>query len=355
MSKENSLAEDLDYVLDSTKGLWDELRGQRIFITGGTGFFGRWLLESFIRANERLGLGATACVLTRDAEGFRKRAPQLAAHPAVALHAGDIRAFSFPAGTFSHVIHAATDASARLNEDDPLLMLDTIVEGTRRALEFAGRCEARKFLLVSSGAVYGRQPPELTHVPEEYAGAPDALHAGAAYGEGKRVAEFLCGVYHRQHGLETKIARCFAFLGPYLPLDVHFAVGNFIRDGLGGGPVRVGGDGTPYRSYLYAADLAIWLWHILFRGAPARPYNVGSDAAVTIAELARMVADTFTPSPEVVIARSPAPGKPAERYVPSVRRAAAELNLQVGVDLRAALERTVTWHLRRVAPGGGLT
>ena len=336
----------MDHVLAHTNGLWEELRGRRVFITGGTGFFGCWLLESFIRANDTLKLDATVLVLTRDAASFGKKAAHLASHPAVKFQEGDVRSFAFASGTFACVIHAATEASAKLNEEDPLLMLDTITEGTRRTLEFAEHCGARKFLLASSGAVYGKQAPEVAQVSEDYTGAPDVTNPGSAYAEGKRLAEFMCAVYHKKYGLETKIARCFAFVGPYLPLDAHFAVGNFIRDALRGGPVRVGGDGTPHRSYLYAADLAIWLWHILFRGAPCRPYNVGSDADVTIADLAGTVAGVCQPRPEVLVAKAPPPGKPDERYVPSIERASLELGLRPLIDLPEAIKRTMNWYAR---------
>jgi len=250
--------EDQQLILEGRDSLWEELRGRRVFITGGTGFFGVWLLQSFAWANQEFGLGAEAVVLSRNWQAFCVKAPQLAADPAISCHAGDVRDFAFPTGHFSHVIHAATEASAKLNDEDPLLMLDTIVQGTRHTLDFARHCKAENFLLTSSGAVYGRQPPDLTHIPEDYLVAPDATDPHSSYGQGKRMAEHLCVLYARQYGIEAKIARGFAFVGPYLPLDIHFAVGNFIRDGLRGGPIVVSGDGTPYRSYLYATDLAIW-------------------------------------------------------------------------------------------------
>ncbi len=335
--------DDLDYILRRTSPHWEEVRSQSVFITGGTGFFGCWLLESFLLANDQLGLGARATVLSRNPGAFAARAPHLATHPAVRLIEGDVRTFVFPEGEFPLVIHAATEASARLNQQNPLLMFETILEGTRRVLEFA-RCHGtRRFLLTSSGAVYGRQPPEMANMPEEYPGAPNPMDPGSAYGEGKRAAEMLCCLYARESRLEAKIARCFAFVGPHLPLDAHFAIGNFIRDALRGGPIRINGDGSPLRSYLYAADLAIWLWTILLKGQPCRPYNVGSGRSISIAELAGLVRQVVDPGLEITVARQADPSQPAQRYVASVERARGELMLEPSIMLEEGLEKTACW------------
>src|ERR687892_1968873 len=207
----NPLAADLNHVLNYTRHLWDELRGSRIFITGGTGFFGCWLLESFIWANDQLNLDARIAILSRSPDSFRMKASHLFGHKTVSVIEGDVRTFDFPNGEFTHIIHAATEASAKLNDKNPLLMLDTIVEGTRHTLDFAVACKAKKFLLTSSGAVYGKQPSDMTHISEDYIGAPDPLARVSSYGEGKRVAEHLCALYANS-SLETKIARCFAFV-----------------------------------------------------------------------------------------------------------------------------------------------
>lgn len=335
--------EDLDHILNHTEFLWEELRDQNIFMTGGTGFIGCWLLESFIAANEHFNLNAKVTVLTRNPDAFTQKAPHLALNQAISMIKGDVRDFDFPEGKFSFVIHAATESSVKLNTENPLLMFETIVNGTQRTLEFARTHGTSKFLLTSSGAVYGKQPSNITNVLEDHLGAPYTMEPNAAYGEGKRTAEMFCILYAQKFGIETKIARLFAFVGPYLPLDAHFAIGNFIRDACQGGPVCVKGDGTPYRSYLYAADMAIWLWTILFRGKASRPYNVGSENSINIADLAGLVCSLAGPGMDFTVARQADPVYPPERYIPSIERARSELGIDQLISLDEAIKRTMQW------------
>lgn len=337
-------AEDLDLILRETGALWDELRGERIFLTGGTGFFGCWLVESFCHANRELCLGARLAVLTRDAGAFAGKCPHLAADEAVELVAGDVRSFAFPAGEYGYVIHAATEARARQAASAPLEMFSTIVGGTERVLEFAASHGTRKLLLTSSGAVYGRQPEGMTHVPETYVGGPDPLSAGSVYAEGKRAAELLCALYQQRAGMECKIARCWAFCGPHLPLHEHFAIGNFIGDVLAGRAISILGDGTARRSYLYAADLAVWLWTMLFRAPALMPINVGSDHDVSILELAQVVSEVLEAKAEIRVAGIPVPGSAPARYVPSIARARAILGLEPMTSLEESIRRTADWY-----------
>jgi nucleoside-diphosphate-sugar epimerase len=335
---------DLNLILRETQTLWEPMRGQRLFITGGTGFFGCWLVESFCHINRELGLDASATVLTRNPGNFIAKAPHLAADPHVQLLAGDVRDFDFPQGTFPFVIHAATEASARQAAEAPLEMLSTILAGTQRMLEFAATHGAARFLLTSSGAVYGLQPSTITHLPESYAGAPDPLDPSSVYAEGKRAAELMCSLYHKTENIECAIARCWAFCGPHLPLDAHFAIGNFIGNVLHRKPILIQGDGTPRRSYLYGADLAIWLWAMLFRAPPLIPINIGSGEDVSILELAQKVAQTLDPKAVVRVAGSPAPGVAPSRYVPSVSRAKQLLGLEPTVGLEESIRRTAAWY-----------
>jgi len=336
--------EDLDWILAHTSELWDEMRGQSIFITGGTGFLGCWLIESFCHINRILDLHARITVLSRDPEAFRRKCPHLASEEALSLICGNVQDFVFPEGVFRYVVHAAAETSATSNFTVQRSVLSSAILGTERTFLFATTHGTQKFLLTSSGAVYGPQPPEVTHLPETYLGGPDPLEILSAYAEGKRLAELLCALYGSQYDLECKIARCWAFCGPHLPLDRHFAIGNFIGDALADRPIQITGDGTPRRSYLYAADLAIWLWTILFQAPALTPINVGSEHDVGILDVARAVANSVNSGIAISLGRPPVPFKAPARYVPSVARARELLGLRETIALQDSIERTAEWY-----------
>ena len=338
---------DLDHVLGGILPLWESIRDRSLFITGGTGFVGSWLLASLAWADESLRLNAHATVLTRSPSKFAESMPHLAEHPAITLLEGDMRTFAYPKGRFHFIIHAASQEPANMSASGLLDKCDTDVAGTQRVLGFARHARALRLLFTSSGAVYGLQPAELERVSEGYSGTPDPCDPRTAYGRSKRMCESLCASCAKDTGIACVVARCFTFVGPMLPLNSGYAVGNFIRDALGGGPIDVRGDGSPFRSYLYSADLAIWLWTLLFSGRSCRPYNVGSADELTILELARTVARVVAPGMPVMVKREPALDRAPERYVPCVDRARCELGLTQQVRLEDALGRTASWHLQQ--------
>lgn len=321
---------------------WGELAGQRIFLTGGTGFFGCNLLEAYTRAWDREQLGGRVSVLTRSPGDFLEKAPHLAGHPGVEILEGDLLTFDFDKSRWDFVIHAAREYGT------PLDLLEGSLRLTQRVLDLAEKWGARRVLFTSSGAVYGAQPPSLSHLAEDFPGG-GILADAKAYGEAKRVSEMLGQLRGDQAGFSFLIARGFAFLGPWLPLDGFSAIGNFIGDAIAGRPIQVTGDGRPYRSYLHAEDLADWLWTILLKGSHGRPYNVGSEETISIGRLAVRVRDLLAPDLEVHIAQEAGPGLPP-RYVPSVERARQELGLVVKISLDEAILRTAQWYRKGNMP-----
>ena len=298
------------------------LRDKRIFLTGSTGLFGKWLLT------ELQELHAELVILTRNPEAFRKSFP-LVESMTVNFVKGDIRDFEFPKGRFDYCIHAATPVvSDDLNnaEDE---MTSVIVNGTKRVLEFAQTTGVGRLLYISSGAVYGVQPPQVERIPENFPCNPVT-----AYGKGKLRAEELC----LQSSLDCMIARCFAFVGPQMPLDAHFAIGNFIGNCLRNEPIVIKGDGTAIRSYMYSTDLTEWLLTILVKGSKGNAYNVGSDDAISISALAHKVRRVLSAENPVEIKKPRLDGCLPSRYLPSIEKAKTLLSLELRVGLERAIE-----------------
>ena len=312
------------------------LEGARILVTGGTGFLGRWLTASLLAAGVP-GPGGQLLLLSRRPDDVRLPAVDWAR-----LVRGDVAGLAAldGVGPVALVVHAAASSSVGFGTGDgePRAMAATIFDGTRAALAVAARGAAR-LLFLSSGAVYG---PRTAPVHEDDGGAPDPLEPRSAYGEAKRLAENLCASATAAGDVEAVIARCFAFVGPGIPLRAHYAAGNFLADALDGHPVVVEGDGRPLRSYLYCADLARALLALLARGTPGRAYNVGSPVPVSIRDLAEACAALAEPALPVEVRTPPGDG-PAPCYVPVTRRIEDELGVLPATTLAEGLARTVAW------------
>lgn len=307
----------------------------KVLWTGATGFFGRSLLRH-IKAQ---GAGPSEWqLISRDPAAFSLKWPDLAALPQTVWHQGDIMTLNeTPRTALTHVGHAAADSTSAGHLSD-LQRFDQILEGTRRILDVAVARGAKRMLFISSGGVYGRQSSALLAIPEEYLGMPDPLNSANVYSVAKRAAEHLCALYAENYGLEIVIARCFAFVGEDLPLDVHFAIGNFIRDALWSDEIVVSGDGTPMRSYLDQRDLARWLSALLFEGRPGEAYNVGSDQPISIVDLGHLVRDLVSPGKRVRVLGNPIDNAERNRYVPDIRKIGRDLGLRPGFSLEQSIQ-----------------
>ena len=331
---------DLRHVLERGSPVWSDFRAARVLVTGASGFVGSWLLETLLHANDALDLRLEATALVRDGETFARLFPHLAR--AVRVCEADVCAADLVPGDFTHYVHCASAASPRENRERPLRVIELIEHGTARMLECAERGRDVRFLQVSSGSVYGLQPSTVERLEESYEGSADAENPAQWFGAAKRRAE-LRGEAAAARGVGFVAARMFGLVGPRLPLDGQFALGNFLGDALAGRPVHISGDGTPVRSWMHAADMAAWAWILLARGRAGGAYNVGSEHAISIREAAERVAALCVPPLPVVREREPASAVTPSRYVPSTRRAREELGLETWISFDHAVRRTWDW------------
>jgi len=284
---------------------------------------GIWLTETFLWAREQLKFPNHLHILSRHPNAAVRKFPHLDHRTGIHFHFGDVRTSNLRIQP-AYVLHAGCSSVGRKDDTEPLETWDTIVGGTRRMLEFAQRCKAKRFLLVSSGVAGLEWEPSDTR---------------SVYAQAKRAAEHLCALFAKQSGLSFSVARCFTFIGPHLPLDAHYAAGNFIRDGLAGGPIIVKGDGETVRSYMYAADMAADLWATCLIGASGWTFNIGHWASTSTYELARTVADAFSPRLDIVLQNSGDTG--VRRLLPESSGLWKDVTY---VDLETAIEKTVSWH-----------
>lgn len=309
----------------------------KLLIIGGTGFFGKALLRHYSNLSPVPDL--SIYILSRNPKVFLATNPIYASLPFVQFLQGDIEDYStLPADhSFTHLIHAASD-STRGSSLTPLETYRQIYAGTRNVLQLAAITGVKRFLYCSSGAVYGPQPDSLPFLSETHPSTLpfDQFHS---YGHAKRAAEYLCHLHAAEDGFDLLIARCFSFSGPDLPLNAHYAFGNFLHDALTSPNIVVNSSGESIRSYLDQADLAVWLTRILFDAQPGSIFNVGSDIPLSVLDLAKAVRDVISPHKQIQIVGQPNSGGSRLRYVPSILKAKRQLGLDVTISLQDSLLR----------------
>ena len=337
------IREDLETITATARGELQRIVNSHVVLTGASGFIGKWLTLSFLHARQEFGGSGEIILNCRNSAPLQELLRESKFDGGYQILECDVRSFPeevIQDGTL--LVHAATPARATLNSENPLEMFDIIIEGQKRLLQLAAMKKSVRFLFLSSGAVYGVQPMDLVGIPETWAGAPDVSNSSNAYHEGKRAAELIGNIYSSSTTLEFVSARLFAFLAPFLPLDEHFAAGNFLKNAIDGLAITINSGGGSVRSYMYSTDMCIDLWCLLLNGVNREAYNVGSSTEVCLRDLAMKTRNVVNPVSEINIVGTDTE-KNVSRYVPDIAKIHL-LTKRVSINtLEDAISRTSRW------------
>lgn len=338
-------SDDLHHIANNILDIHADIRNKSFFITGGTGFFGKWLLESFVFLNKHYAAGMSLTVLSRNPESFRDAHAELVSEKGISLVKGDISDLTHIVGKYDYIIHAASDVPSSYKEkipEDPIYK--KILEGANSICQLAKSADTRRILYTSSGAAYGSLIAKLDKIDESSIG-DEVFSPQDFYGLAKRDSETH---FIENAPCEVVVARCFSFSGPYLPLNGSYAFGNFIHDILNNRDINIKGDGAPLRSYLYASDLVIWLLQALVKGRNRNIYNIGSEEAISIRQLAeKMLCVTKSKNKIVLHGAADVNGR-VSQYVPFTGKIRNELGVSQSISLGLAIEKTMKFYKNEI-------
>jgi dTDP-glucose 4,6-dehydratase len=287
MSGNELLEIDLEEIISNSLENLQRLDGSRILILGGTGFVGKWLVFSLLRARTECKLNYEISVVTRS----EQKAAALFAKQKITFIQHDLskRPLSLPSADF--FIHGSTPSVPSTGSLNPSEVINSTLNGSRSIFTAIERFpHVKSALFLSSGAVYGQQPLNLANQPEKEVMIPNSTLS--SYGMSKIQSEILFAQMKLNLGVPISTPRLFAFFGPNLSLNEHFAIGNFFRDARAGQPIRVMGNPQTTRSYMYPTNLIQSLIELLVK-PDSSIINLGSSEPISMVTLAENIRDYF--------------------------------------------------------------
>lgn len=310
---------------------------KRVLVTGGAGFLGSHLCDRLIADGHEV-----LCV-DNLFTGAKRNIAHLLGHPRFEFMRHDV---TFPLFVeVDEIYNLACPASPVHYQHDPVQTTKTSVIGAINMLGLAKRLRCRIFQ-ASTSEVYG--DPTISPQIEGYWGNVNPIGPRSCYDEGKRCAETLFFDYHRQHGLEVKVARIFNTYGPRMHHADGRVVSNFIVQALTGAPITIYGDGKQTRSFCYVDDLIDGFVRLMDSDtAVTGPINLGNPGEFTMIELARAVIEATGSKSELV--EKPLPQDDPKQRRPDITRANEVLDWQPKVPLAEGLERTIAYFRGRLA------
>jgi UDP-glucuronate decarboxylase len=311
---------------------------KRVMVTGGAGFLGSHLIEALLNAGHEV-----LCV-DNLFTGTKDNLAHVASHPQFEFMRHDI---TWPMYVeVDEIYNLACPASPIHYQHDPVQTTKTSVHGAINMLGLAKRLGARIFQ-ASTSEVYG--DPNIHPQTEGYWGNVNPIGTRSCYDEGKRCAETLFFDYHRQNGVQIKVARIFNTYGPRMhPADGR-VVSNFIVQALKGEPITIFGDGSQTRSFCYVDDLIDGIVRMMDSPAEVTgPINLGNPREFTIRELAELTIKLTGSSSEIVQMTLPA-DDPKQRQ-PDITKARTELGWEPKVPLEDGLAQTIVYFAEMMGP-----
>lgn len=318
----------------------------RICIVGGTGFIGTWIAEMVAALNDEFGCQVRVDLFGRSAVAWAKTHRHLSKRGDIFIDAGDVRTSFEISHDTTLVLFAAGVADPCIHASDPYRVHETAVHGMSNCLSATARLVSlHRFVNLSSGLVFGDQMQDHP-IKENNVGLLNFARVHNVYAESRRAAENLVSIYASQYRIPVSTARAFTFIGPYQSLDAPWAANNFIRDALAGNDIRLHGDGSTRRSYLYGSDAAAWVLRVLVDGHSGAIYNIGGDRPVSHAEVADIVASLTVPSSRLIYKSQQAVTGRSEDFIPDLVNVKSTLGLAQAFDIELSIKRTLEWHTR---------